>query len=249
MSDSKIDFLDLISHRSAWRSALEIARDNAEVSPPDIDDVSYWEREIKVLDRTLGVLDRTAKVSSERSAPSNMDHFFDVVSDKLIFLSTGGIHRDAMFTMPIFTNAERVYEVMSNLLDNVRNGGLMKYVEGGHVTNAIGDTGMSDSQLVREIAYAFKELDEDVAVLFDHMTADAHFHGPHIRVYSQAKLDEIRNFFGRWEHQLEEIEDRAFEFVVNCMDGISPSCDLLVEPVVREGFTPVRFTADKFTPA
>lgn len=243
MSDSNVDFMDLITHRAAWRTALEIARDNAERRAPDIDDVSYWEHEISVMDRTLGVLDRKAVVNSEISAAANLDRFFDIVSDKLVFLLTGGIHRDAMFTMPVFSNAERVYEVMSNLLFAVQTGGLMKYLEGGHATNEIAATGMSDAQLVREIVYAFREFDDEVADLIDHMAADAVFHSPHTHVYSELKLDELRNkTFARWERNFNDIEDRVFDFVVTCMDGISPTCDLLRAPEAREDFVPNQLT-------
>jgi hypothetical protein len=46
--------LDIKTHYSTFRSALVIARDSAEVSLPDIDDKSFWEREIRVLDRIYG---------------------------------------------------------------------------------------------------------------------------------------------------------------------------------------------------
>lgn len=39
---------DLRTHQTAWRKALEIARDGS-----DADDRSYWEHEIEVFDRTL----------------------------------------------------------------------------------------------------------------------------------------------------------------------------------------------------
>jgi len=51
MDDLSEALLDIKTHYSAWREALVIARDNAEVKLPDIDDRSYWEHEIKALDR------------------------------------------------------------------------------------------------------------------------------------------------------------------------------------------------------
>lgn len=47
---------DLESHRAAWRNGLEIARSHAQVSPPDIDDKSYWDHELRAFDRTFGAL-------------------------------------------------------------------------------------------------------------------------------------------------------------------------------------------------
>lgn len=46
--------LDIKTHYSTWRSALIIARDNAEVRLPDIDDKSFWDRELVALDRVYG---------------------------------------------------------------------------------------------------------------------------------------------------------------------------------------------------
>lgn len=47
---------DFHSHRDAWRRALTLARDSAEVSPPDIDDRAYWAHELAVFDRAYGEL-------------------------------------------------------------------------------------------------------------------------------------------------------------------------------------------------
>jgi hypothetical protein len=47
---------DLHSHYRAWSKALAIAEEHAEVSPPDIDDKSYWQREQGVLDRVCNAL-------------------------------------------------------------------------------------------------------------------------------------------------------------------------------------------------
>jgi hypothetical protein len=54
---------DLFSHEEAWRSALVIAKNHAEQSPPDIDDKSYWEHEIKVFDRVWKQLDEISSIT------------------------------------------------------------------------------------------------------------------------------------------------------------------------------------------
>ncbi|CAJ6611449.1 Uncharacterised protein [Burkholderia pseudomallei] len=45
---------DFVSHFGSWREALVIARDQARVVPPDVDDKTYWEREIRAYDEAFG---------------------------------------------------------------------------------------------------------------------------------------------------------------------------------------------------
>lgn len=47
---------DCRTHERAWRSALELAKARAVVEPPDLDDQSYWQHEIKAFDRTFAAL-------------------------------------------------------------------------------------------------------------------------------------------------------------------------------------------------
>lgn len=54
--EARAAIADLESHRAAWRNGLEIARNHAEVSPPDIDDKSYWDHQLRAFDRTFGAL-------------------------------------------------------------------------------------------------------------------------------------------------------------------------------------------------
>jgi len=56
---------DFYSHKYAWLAALQIARDAAEVSPPDIDDKSYWEHEIKAFQRAYAELESAAPKQAE----------------------------------------------------------------------------------------------------------------------------------------------------------------------------------------
>lgn len=234
----EIDFSDLITHRAAWRHALEIARDNAEVRAPDIDDRAYWERELRVFDRTIGTLDRTAVVDHAVAAEHNLDHFFDIVSDKKNLLDSGGIPRDAMFTMSVFTNAEVAYDLLSDFTGAVGSGGgLMEYISRGHCTNEVGRSRQSDAQIVDRIVQAFVDVDKEMAMLITGMTSDARHHAPHMHVYSDLKKQDLRaNTFGRWQVLYEDNEERIAAFVVSCMDGIDPECDPRVQVEVRPGF-------------
>ncbi|MEX3555681.1 MAG: hypothetical protein VB131_03395 [Burkholderia gladioli] len=45
---------DFISHHGSWREALVIARHHARVAPPDVDERTYWDREIRVYDEAFG---------------------------------------------------------------------------------------------------------------------------------------------------------------------------------------------------
>lgn len=47
------DLRDLISHKAAWRRAMEEARDRAGPPGVDHDDRGYWTHEIEVFDRTI----------------------------------------------------------------------------------------------------------------------------------------------------------------------------------------------------
>jgi len=47
---------DFHTHKNAWRSALEMAEQNALVNPPDLDDKSYWRHEIAAFDRAYSEL-------------------------------------------------------------------------------------------------------------------------------------------------------------------------------------------------
>ncbi|HEP6430584.1 TPA: hypothetical protein VDB83_004907 [Burkholderia cenocepacia] len=44
---------DFISHYGSWREAMIIARDHARVAPPDVDERTYWDREIRVYDEAF----------------------------------------------------------------------------------------------------------------------------------------------------------------------------------------------------
>jgi hypothetical protein len=48
---------DFMSHKMAWLTALCLARDNAIVLPPDIDDRAYWEHEINAFQRAYAELE------------------------------------------------------------------------------------------------------------------------------------------------------------------------------------------------
>lgn len=47
---------DLTSHRRAWLAAFDIAKAQAEVSPPDIDDAGYWAHERAAFVRLLDAM-------------------------------------------------------------------------------------------------------------------------------------------------------------------------------------------------
>ncbi|WP_206146746.1 hypothetical protein [Burkholderia sp. Tr-20390] len=51
---------DFVSHFGSWREALIIARDRARVVPPDLDDKSYWEREIRAYDEAFAAYSPSA---------------------------------------------------------------------------------------------------------------------------------------------------------------------------------------------
>ncbi|MBR8427286.1 hypothetical protein [Burkholderia cenocepacia] len=51
---------DFVSHFGSWREALVIARDQARVAPPDVDDKSYWEREIRAYDEAFAAYSPSA---------------------------------------------------------------------------------------------------------------------------------------------------------------------------------------------
>ncbi|KVV07447.1 hypothetical protein [Burkholderia ubonensis] len=44
---------DFLTHHASWREALVIARDRAIVQPPDVDDRSYWDHELRAYDRAF----------------------------------------------------------------------------------------------------------------------------------------------------------------------------------------------------
>ncbi|WP_321820896.1 MULTISPECIES: hypothetical protein [unclassified Burkholderia] len=44
---------DFVSHRGSWREALVIARDQARVVAPDVDEKAYWDREIRAYDEAF----------------------------------------------------------------------------------------------------------------------------------------------------------------------------------------------------
>ncbi|WP_334043574.1 hypothetical protein [Burkholderia ambifaria] len=51
---------DFVSHFGSWREALVIARDHARVVPPDVDDKTYWEREIRAYDEAFAAYSPSA---------------------------------------------------------------------------------------------------------------------------------------------------------------------------------------------
>lgn len=59
---------NFITHRSAWRSALELARDNCAPKTEDTDDRSYWEHELAAYDRSFDRLERLMR-DAEPVAP------------------------------------------------------------------------------------------------------------------------------------------------------------------------------------
>lgn len=48
--------LDLISHHTAWRSALEIVIDKADGGRDDMNDKGYWQHELRAFDRVFAIL-------------------------------------------------------------------------------------------------------------------------------------------------------------------------------------------------
>lgn len=61
---------DLLSHRSAWRTALVLAEVDAEVTPPDIDDKAYWRHELVVFDRVFAAMALSAAPSRDQELTS-----------------------------------------------------------------------------------------------------------------------------------------------------------------------------------
>ncbi|NTF17531.1 hypothetical protein G6L37_03910 [Agrobacterium rubi] len=231
---TQIDFTDLMSHRAAWRQALELAIESAEVRAPDIDDKAYWTHELKVFDRTVGILDRVAVVDPALSHEINLERFSDIVSDKKAFILSAGLSRDAMFTMPIFTNAECVYDLLSDFDDAVSDGGLMEYIRRGHATSGMGSPGISAARIVENIAFSFSHVDEETSTLLVGMISDACFHAPHMDVYSASKKDDIEaKVFSRWQEKFEDNRERVASFMLACIEGIDPECNLLEGVSVR----------------
>lgn len=58
---------DFETHRSAWREALEIARAQAKVSAPDVDDKAYWTHELAAFDRAF------ASIGAEQKLPQSLE--------------------------------------------------------------------------------------------------------------------------------------------------------------------------------
>jgi hypothetical protein len=55
--DAKLSaMLDLETHRDAWRKAIEISRGHARIEPPDVDDKTYWDHELRAFDRSFDAL-------------------------------------------------------------------------------------------------------------------------------------------------------------------------------------------------
>jgi hypothetical protein len=101
----------------------------------------------------------------------------------------------------------------------------------------VGATGLSDATIVDGIVWAFTHVDEEMAKLITAMTSDARHHAPHIHVYSDLKKEDlVANTFGRWQSRFDVNAERIAAFIVSCMDGIDPECDLLKEVAVRPGF-------------
>lgn len=58
---------DFHTHKQAWLTALQIARDHAKVSLPDVDDKSYWKHEIHVFQRAYAELEEVPVPHPETS--------------------------------------------------------------------------------------------------------------------------------------------------------------------------------------
>jgi hypothetical protein len=50
--------IDLLSHLGDFETACTIAKEHAEVSPPDIDDKAYWQRQLDTIGRIRTALAR-----------------------------------------------------------------------------------------------------------------------------------------------------------------------------------------------
>lgn len=170
------------------------------------------------------------------SPQSNLDRLGPLVADKARRLVAAGLPERELLSAPVFSNAERVYRLLADLVSAVRDGGLPEYIRRGHCSTHI-VPGLTNADIVDRIAHAFSDIDTETTMLITGMTSEARRHAPHLSTYSDLKKNELeQTSFRFWRDRALETRDRMSQFIVACVDGIDPTCDVFHEARPRPGF-------------
>jgi hypothetical protein len=65
---------DLLSHRDPWRKAMVIAKTHAEFAPPEVDDRSYWDHQLRAFDRTFDALSKNEEPEADTVTDHHLGH-------------------------------------------------------------------------------------------------------------------------------------------------------------------------------
>lgn len=164
MVDFRSSLLDVVTHAKDFRSALEFKLESAEVKWPDIDDKSYWEKQIRTFENiqiTMKTLMGKADIQPDVNAVSLSAMIASGVN-KVRAFELLGISPKHKFKLQVLTPGEQIALSFSDFHDQITTGGIQKYIESGSAAMS-GDDGLQAHAVLLEFAEEFYDINPVVA--------------------------------------------------------------------------------------
>lgn len=233
--DYKDIFSDIISHSGDFKRAIAIAKSTAEVRDPDIDDMAYWDKQLKTFERIETVA--TLMIGGDDFEPvgDTSKEKFESIYDRAIakvqaFEAVTGVE-DAALKIKSLSAAEQAALVLGDMLYQINNGGIQQYIDNGYATQT-GANKTSASAMIARISKLTADVDEEVANVVlgcallarDNTDLNDDNEGHFERVI--AKFEPLEKAFYALD------EERVFDYFLGSIQRLEPSSRPFIEGLV-----------------
>lgn len=228
-------FLDIITHADDFKNAIKIAREHAEVDPPEIDDKAYWDKQL----RTYKNIEKLAKlmmgedefVPTGETSRAKFDSIYDNAYEKMKTFKIFGI--DTKYQIQSMSAAEQVAMAYGDFYYQVGNGGIAQYIGNGYAIEA-GKNGRQANSILSGLTISFKDEDPEFATLLTNMLRETRRHLD-ISEYSEGRHDETTNtVFDPLEMKLYAFdEERVFKFFLAAAEGLNQKRRPFIEGIEK----------------
>lgn len=222
MTTAKDALDDFRSHAHAWRKAMRIAEEHAEVSGPDVDDKSYWRYELGAFERVAAVFAPAAPAAGD-SPRETFEALMNSAAAKFAIAEEIGVGHKLRYHLNTVTAAEQSLEALTCFHYQVCNGGLQQYVSNGYATES-GPNGRASHGTIRLMAAAFDDIDSALSALVIDM-CKAVAGNLNVDGKSEDEVGHIEtNVFGPLEARYFAMgQERAYRFFLAVAEGLDPA--------------------------
>lgn len=233
--DYKDIFSDIISHSGDFKRAIAIAKSTAEVRDPDIDDIAYWDKQLKTFERieTVAALiiggDEFEPVGD--TSKEQFESIYDRATAKVqAFEAVTGVE-DVALKIKSLSAAEQAALVLGDLLYQINNGGIQQYIDNGYAAQT-GAGKTSAATMIARISKQTADVDEEVANVVYGCALLAR-DNTDLNDYNEGHFERAIAKFEPLEKALYALdEERVFDYFLKSIQRLEPSRRPFIEGLV-----------------